>query len=197
MGTRALYMHPALGRLDGTVVRVVPPQGDARDFVYFFRRDVAAEGLDEIRQAAVDAGQLLRLPTAAFADAKLQPGDRVAMTTDSGKIRYGRVTGAAAGPSGAAAGGAYQIQQDHNGTLIELREGERGLRRDWGDLRVGDRTLCYDGPGGGFIRGVVTRVLPWAPPFGGRGFTYFVTHDSGAVGEFNADDIAQGYLCRA
>ena len=97
------------------------------------------------------------------------------------------MTGAAAG-----AAGVYQIQQDHNGTLIELREGERGLRRDWGDLRVGDRTLCYEGSG--FIRGVVTRVLPWAPR---RGFTYFVTHDSGAVGEFNADDIAQGYLCRA
>ena len=193
VGTRALYMHPALGRLDGTVVRVAPvPDADARDFVYFFRRDAsAAEGLDEIRQAAVDAGQLLRLPSgaAAFADARLQPGDRVAMTTDSGKIRYGRVTGAAAG-----GGGAYQIQQDHNGTLIELREGERGLRRDWGDLRVGDRTLCYEGPGGGFVRGVVTRVLPWAPR---SGFTYFVTHDSGAVGEFNADDIAQGYLCRA
>ena len=196
VGTRALYMHPALGRLDGTVVRVAPvppPLGgaDARDFVYFFRRDVAAEGLDEIRQAAVDAGQLLRAPSAPFADARLQPGDRVAMTTDSGKIRYGRVTGAAAG-----GGGAYQIQQDHNGTLIELREGERGLRRDWGDLRVGDRTLCYEGSG--LIRGVVTRVLPWAPR---RGFTYFVTHDSGtaagAVGEFHADDIAQGYLCRA
>ena len=63
-----------------------------------------------------------------------------------------------------------------------------------GDLRVGDRTLCYDGTGG--VRGVVTRVLPWVTGLR-RGFTYFVTHDSGAVGEFHPDDIAQGYLCRA
>ena len=30
VGTRALYMHPALGRLDGTVVRVVPPPAGGR-----------------------------------------------------------------------------------------------------------------------------------------------------------------------
>ena len=50
-------------------------------------------------------------------------------------------------------------------------------------LNKGDRT-AYVNSCGAIIKGVVTRAITWTM---GDGFTYYVRHDDGAVGEFRSD----------
>ena len=50
-------------------------------------------------------------------------------------------------------------------------------------LKEGDRT-AYVNSCGAIIKGVVTRAIKWRV---GNGFTYYVRHDDGAVGEFESN----------
>ena len=52
-------------------------------------------------------------------------------------------------------------------------------------LKEGDRT-AYINICGAIIKGVVTRVIEWTT-MGRNGFTYYVRHDDGSVGEFRSD----------